>query len=135
MLAVSELATAIVAGVGVVAISVGATVYVAGEGDASQASLAGATGVSSGSYRFEMGDAYFPCRDHIREAVPYRVQNVNVDSHSSRYDDKNNDNVVYIDLELVGASGEMVSRSTQDAQIVCRVSAASNEITSFQLRR
>lgn len=132
MVPLSEVLTALAAGVSVIALSVGATLYVTKDSDSSaiDSEVPVAESVAT-TRRYGIGDAYFPCRDRIQVDVNQKVRNVNVDSHSSRYDDLRNDNVVFIDLQLLGES----TSDAEDAQIVCRVSASSNEITAFQLRR
>ena len=130
MPSVAEFATAVGAMVTVVGISVAATVYLA-EGDGTQLAATDSD-AATGSHRYVISDAYYLCRDHIDTAVPYDVRNIQVDSHSSRYDENRNDNVVFIDLELLQKANQGPARA---AQIVCRVSAASNEIRSFQVNR
>jgi hypothetical protein len=130
MPSVVEIATAAGAMATVVGISVAATVYFA-EGSDLEPSFDPAV---SGPHRYVISDAYYLCRDHIDSAVPYQVRNIHVDSHSSRYDENRNDNLVFIDLELVERVGETLG-SARNAQIVCRVSAASNEISSFQVNK
>lgn len=135
MIPVSEIITAIATGVSVVALSVGATLYVTSDSSENDATQAGNTLelAQASVRRYDIGDAYFPCRDHIQAEISQPVRNVNVDSHSSRYDELRNDNVVFIDLQLADASAP--TREAKDAQVVCRVSAANNEITAFQLRK
>ena len=136
MIPLSEIVTAAATCVSVVALSVGATLYVTGDSSNSQGERLVSVDEQSvvSRRRYDIGDAYFPCRDHIQSQIPQTVRNVNVDSHSSRYDDLRNDNVVFIDLELIeGEAGAM--RQVKGAQVVCRVSAANNEITAFQLRK
>ena len=110
----------------VVGVSVGATYYMA------EGSNAAVTEVEQniGPHRYVISDAYYQCRDHIDTAITQKVRNINVDSHSSRYDQNRNDNVVFIDLELLADVNV-----GEEAKIVCRVSAADNEIKSFQISR
>lgn len=130
MIPLSEILTAVAAGTSVVALAIGATLFITSD-SSSTSTVAYQEQAVEASHRFGIGDAYFPCRDRIRSDVELPVRNVNVDSHSSRYDTLRNDNVVYIDLQLPGNT----LADTEGAKIVCRVSAASNEITAFQLRR
>lgn len=122
----AEIATAVGAVMTVVGVSVGATYYIAEGGNASADDVQQV----AGPHRYVISDAYYQCRDHIDTAISQKVRNINVDSHSSRYDQDRNDNVVFIDLELLrdATSGE-------NAKVVCRVSAADNEIKSFQVNR
>jgi hypothetical protein len=130
MPSVAEIATAAGAMATVVGISVAATVYFA-EGSDIGASI---DPIANGPHRYVISDAYYLCRDHIDSSVPYKVRNIQVDSHSSRYDENRNDNLVFIDLELLEQAEEPIG-AARDAQIVCRVSAASNEIKSFQVNK
>jgi hypothetical protein len=128
----SDIVTAVIAGVSVVGLSIGTTLYITS--DDSKTSSASASAVIEQHdqiRRYGIGDAYFPCRDRIQDDIQTPVRNVNVDSHSSRYDDLRNDNVVFIDLQLV----DQGAKDAKDAKIVCRVSATNNEITAFQLRK
>jgi hypothetical protein len=87
------------------------------------------------NFRYELSDAYFTCRDQINKAIPYKVRNINIDSHSSRHEENNNSHLVYIDLEITDRTGSFYSKYTYDAKILCRVSAASNEVTEFKVSR
>lgn len=134
MLSVTEIATALAASGTVVATGVAATLYFTGEGGAGL--LSGAeVPLDPGRYAYEMSDAVFSCRDQVSKSIPYKVRNVNVDSHSSRYDDGQNSHVVFIDLEVVERPGSFYSKYSYGAKVMCNVSAASNEVTSFKLRR
>jgi len=129
---VAEIATAAGAVISVVGISVVATVYFAGEGGANNPPIN--LEEASASHRYVISDAYYLCRDHLDSAVNQQVRNIHVDSHSSRYDANRNHNVVFINLELVERIGETFG-AARDAQVVCRVSAADNEIKSFQVNK
>ena len=129
MLSVAEIATAAAAMATVVGVSVAATIYFAEDSDATSATLPIA---ESGPHRYVISDAYYLCRDHISTAVSSDVRNIHVDSHSSRYDEGRNDNLVFIDLEVMDRADPAAA---QAAKIVCRVSAADNEIKSFQVNK
>ena len=133
MLSVAEIVATAGAMITVVSVSVAATVYFS-DGTSSDRELTDAEREGMGPRRYVISDAYYLCRDHIDTAVPYGLRNINVDSHSSRYDEDRNDNLVFIDLQLLEGDGEF-NQPGQDAQIVCRVSAANNEIKSFQLTK
>ena len=134
MLSVTEAVTALAAAGTVVAAGVTATLYFAGAGG--QGLLNGADlPPDPGRYMYEISDAVFSCRDQVSKSIPYKVRNMNVDSHSSRYDDRQNSHVVFIDLEVVERPGSFYSKYSYSAKVMCNVSAASNEVTSFKLRR
>ena len=126
-----EIAAAAGAMASVVGISIAATTYFA---EGRSAEFSADPEIISGPHRYVISDAYYLCRDHIDSAVPGNVRNIQVDSHSSRYDENRNDNVIFINLELLERGGQSFD-SAQDAQIVCRVSAADNEIKSFQVNK
>ena len=134
MPSVAEIATAAGTIIGVVGISVAATMYVAGDGSGFGGNSSIEPVVENEAHRYVISDAYYLCRDHIDTAITQQVRNINVDSHSSRYDADRNDNVVFINLELIERVGEAFG-SAQDAQIVCRVSAADNAIKTFQVNK
>lgn len=132
MPSVAEIVTAAGAMVAVVGISVAATVYVAEDGDVTGESENVNSEVNA-PHRYVISDAYYLCRDHIDTTVSQQVRNINVDSHSSRYDEGRNDNLVFIDLELIERQGGS-SGLARAAKVVCRVSAANNEIKSFHVK-
>ncbi len=126
---VSEVLTVLSAGVSVVAVSVTSTLYL-GRADSGELELA----AESVRRAYDISDAYFPCRDQISRAIPYHVRNINIDSRSSHYDERDNNHVVFVGVEVMD-SGPSVYRQSYDAQIVCRVSAANNEISSFKVKK
>ena len=134
MPSVAEIATAITAMVTVVGVSVAATVYFS-DGSSSTTELTEAERAANGPHRYVISDAYYLCRDHIDTAVSQKVRNINVDSHSSHYDENRNDNIIFIDLQLLDEKGEGRQAAAEDATIECRVSAADNEIKAFQVRK
>lgn len=130
MLSSAEILTVAISGVMFTGASVVGTVYfAAGDGDLP------AYETSSGAVRYELGDAFFTCRDQIAKAIPYRVRNVSVDSRSSRYDEERNNNIVFIDAEVVERPGSFHSKSNYQAKITCSVAAASNEVVGFNVRK
>ena len=136
MVKASELITVLGVGTSVVALTIGATLYLSGEtGNSIQQLSSSDSPFGEGSHRFDIGDAFFPCRDHLSNAIPYKLRNINVDSHSSRYDEQDNSHVVFIDLEVMDRPGAFYSKYSHSAHVVCRVSAANNEITSFKVRK
>jgi len=134
MLSVTEAATALAAAGTIVATGVAATLYFSGEGGGGLLSGAGSS-PDPGRYAYEMSDAVFSCRDQVVKSIPYKVRNMNIDSHSSRYDEEQNSNVVFIDLEVIERPGSFYSKYSYSAKVMCSVSAASNEVTSFKVRR
>ena len=134
MMTRAELLTTLVSGVGVVSMTVMSTLYWAGECGRSSVNTE-VVGALSERQLYELSDAFFTCRDQIGQAVPYKVRNINVDSHSSRYQQKNNSHFVVMDLEVIEKPGSFYSKSNYDAKIYCQVSAASNEVTSFRMTR
>ncbi|GAA5316537.1 MAG: hypothetical protein AseanaTS_17410 [Candidatus Pelagadaptatus aseana] len=134
MMTRAELITTLISGVGVVSMTVMATLYWAGEAGRSTSNNI-VVGAISERQLYELSDAFFTCRDQIGQAVPYKVRNINVDSHSSRYQQDKNAHFVVIDLEVVEKPGSFYSKSNYDAKIYCQVSAASNEVTSFRMTR
>lgn len=134
MLAVKEVVAASVAGSGVVVLAVVSTLYMAGDGGGSLLSSPGDT-LNPERYAFEMSDAIFSCRDELAKSVPYKVRNIDIDSHSSRYEAGRNVNLVFLDLEVVERPGSFYTKYSYEAKVACSVSAASNEVISFKLRR
>jgi len=134
MLSVTEAVTALAAAGTVMAAGVAATLYFSGEGGSGLLSSANPP-PNPERYAFEMSAAVFSCRDQVAKSIPYKVRNMNVDSHSSRYDEEQNSNVVFIDLEVVERPGSFYSKYSYSAKVMCSVSAASNEVTSFKLKR
>ncbi len=134
MPSVAEIATAVTAMVTVVGVSVAATVYFSDGSDTSSIPTT-ADRDTSGQHRYVISDAYYLCRDHIATAVNNTVRNINVDSHSSRYDQASNDNLVFIDVQILEDEGAGQFGSAKNAKVECRVSASSNEIRSFQVRK
>lgn len=127
----AEITTAVVAMASVVGISVGATVYF-GEGESTSNEVPEITEI--GPHRYVISDAYYACRDELDERLSQEVRNIHVDSHSSRYDTSRNLNEVYIELDLIDRNGGG-AESTESAKILCTVSAASNEIRSFDISK
>lgn len=130
----AEIITSLVSGAGVVGVSVMATTFLAGGGGAGNlATVAEARGESR--HLYELSDAFFTCRDQAAKAVPYKVRNVNIDSHSSRYQADSNTNMVFMSLEVIEKPGSFYSKSNYEATILCQVSAANNEVTRFRITR
>lgn len=134
MIKVAEIITAVGAGTSVVAVSIAFTVYFSGNARNSTQQILNAESLyGEGSRSFDISDAFFPCRDHIASAIPYKARNINIDSRSSRYNEQDNSHLVFIDLEVMDRPGTFYSKYSYNAHVVCRVSAASNEITSFKV--
>ena len=129
----AEIITSLVSGAGVVGMSVMATTFWAT--GSSQSSVNQASSDSESRQLYELSDAFFTCRDQVAKAVPYKVRNVNIDSHSSRYQADKNTNMVFMDLEVVEKPRSFYSKSNYEAKILCQVSAANNEVTSFRITR
>lgn len=134
MLTKAEWLTAAVSAAGVVSMTVMATIFWSNGGTAPTMTVAGES-PQTGRQLFEMSDAYFTCRDQISRVVPYRVRNINIDSHSSRYQESENSNFVVIELEVADESGGAFAKTSYDARVLCQVSAANNEIRRFRLTR
>lgn len=131
MLTQAEWLTSIISASVVVTATVATTIYLS---DAT--SLNTAKSDSEGSnIRYELSDAFFTCRDQISKSIPYKVRNINIDSHSSRYEKQHNSHLVFIELEATERPGSFYSKYTYDAKILCRVSAANNEVTEFKVSR
>jgi hypothetical protein len=132
MLKTKEILTVFAAASTVIGASVATTLYVT---NSSTEEIDAKAGNGSGRIAYNLSDAFFPCRDHIQKAIPYKLRHVTVDSRSSRYDEKDNAHVVYVDLEVIEKPGSFYSKYSYSAQAVCTVSAASNEITAFTVRK
>lgn len=130
MLSSTEIFTVAISSVVVAGTSIVGTVYLAGDGSG-EVAYEGAAATA----RHDLGDAFFTCRDQIAKAIPYRVRNVSVDSRSSRYDEQRNNNVVFIDAEVVERPGSFHSKSNYQARITCSVAAANNEVVGFKVRK
>ncbi len=130
MLSSAEIITVAISSVVVTGASIVGTVYLAGD-----EVERGSHGSASQAVRYELSDAFFTCRDQIAKAIPYRVRNVSVDSRSSRYDEQQNNNIVFIDAEVVERPGSFHSKSNYQAKITCSVAAASNEVVGFNVRK
>lgn len=126
-----EIVAATGAATGVVTLSVVATLQLSGEGGAG--GEAADRVIDPSRYAYQMSDAIFSCRDEIGKSIPYKVRNINVDSHSSRYEELENTNLVFMELEVLEKPGSFYSKYSYDARIVCGVSAASNEVTRFKV--
>jgi hypothetical protein len=135
MLSLSEAVTALGASGAVVSATVVGTLYFSNEMPAIESPFSSDSKVNSRRVAFDISDSFFPCRDHISKALPYKVRNVNVDSLSSRYEEGDNTYLVFIDLEVMDRPGTFLSKHSYGAHIACRVSAANNEVTSFQVRK
>lgn len=130
MLSSTEIFTVAISSVVVAGSSIVGTVYLAGDSNGEAPTERVATAV-----RHDLGDAFFTCRDQIAKAIPYRVRNVSVDSRSSRYDEQGNNNIVFIDAEVVERPGSFHSKSNYQAKITCSVAAANNEVVGFKVRK
>lgn len=130
----AEVITSLVSGVGVVGVSVMATTFLAGGGGSGSDSRQTISDTST-RHLYELSDAFFTCRDQLTKMIPYKVRNVSVDSHSSRYQGDDNTNMVFMDLEVVEKPGSFYSKSNYDARVLCQVSAANNEVTNFKVTR
>lgn len=132
MLKTNEILTVFAAASTVIGASVATTVYLT---DSSTDQATPKTAIEGTRHAYNLSDAFFPCRDHIQKAIPYKVRHVSVDSRSSRYEEKDNTHVVYVDLEVIEKPGAFYSKYSYSAQAVCTVSAASNEITAFRVSK
>ncbi len=135
MLSLSEAVTALAAGTTVVSATVVGTLYLSDEMPAIESPFSSQHESSSRRIAYDISDSFFPCRDHIAKALPYKVRNVNVDSLSSRYEEDDNTYLVFIDLEVMDRPGTFLTKHSYGAHISCRVSAANNEVTSFHVRK
>ena len=133
MLTGKEIVAASGAAVGVVVLSVAATLQLSGGAGTGGQVLEGEA--DSNRYAYQMSDAIFSCRDQIGQSIPYKVRNINVDSHSSRYEVDENTHLVFMELEVLEKPGSFYSKYSYDAHIVCSVSAANNEVTNFKVIR
>ncbi len=131
MLSVTELATVAFSGIAVVGASVVGTVYMAADDGPTRA----AGVVKEGVARTDISDAFFVCSDQVAKAVPYRVRNLSVDDRSSRYDAAANNHVVFMDMEVIERPGSFHSKHNYPARVTCSVSAASNQVVGFKVRR
>ncbi len=137
MIRASELLTLLGAGVSVMGLALAATLYVGGPpfkvsvGQQEQKQQV----ISEKRRAFDLSDSFFSCREHIPNSIPFKVRNIDVDTRSSRYDEKHNAYVVFIDLEVREKSRDFYNKHSYQAKIICRVSAADNQILSFKVRR
>ncbi len=132
MLKTNEILTVFAAASTVIGASVATTLYLT---DSSTDKATPKTAIEGTRHAYNLSDAFFPCRDHIQKAIPYKVRHVSFDSRSSRYEEKDNTHVVYVDLEVIEKPGAFYSKYSYSAQAVCTVSAASNEITAFRVSK
>ncbi len=85
-----------------------------------------------GHMSFELADAFNVCRDRLPSAIPYQVRNIEIDHRSSHYEQDVNKHQVFMKLEVL----EKKSKGQgYNAQVSCQVSAASNKVTSFRIRK
>lgn len=131
MLSATELITVTLSGAAVVSASVIGTVYMAAENDSTRP--AGA--VQESGLHTDIGDAFFACTDQVAKVVPYRVRNLSVDDRSSRYDATANNHVVFLDMEVIERPGSFHNKHNYSAKVTCSVSAASNQVVGFKVRR
>ena len=135
MLSTSEILTTLGASTTVVAASVVGTLYFSNEMPSVGMTSPDSLGAEKNRVAYDISDSFFPCRDRIKKALPYKVRNVSVDSLSSRYETESNTYLVFIDLEVMDRPGTFLSQYSYAANISCRVSASNNEVTSFRVRK
>ena len=135
MLSLTESLTVLGASTTVVAVSVVGTLYFSNESANIDSLFSTKQEYSESRVAYDISDSFFPCRDHIAKALPYKVRNVSVDSLSSRYEAADNTYLVFIDLEVMDRPGTFLSKYSYGAHIACRVSASDNEVTSFTVRK
>lgn len=135
MLSIAETLTVLGASTTVVAVSVVGTLYFTNDIPAVDPLSVDRNAPGNSRIAYDISDSFFPCRDHISKALPYKVRNVNVDSQSSRYDADDNSYLVFIDLEVMDRPGTFLTKYSYSAHISCRVSASNNEVTSFKVRK
>ena len=128
----AEIVTVAVSCCAVVGATVAGTLYATGQ--------LGSNTVSEpdwvkGKVAYELGDAFFTCRDHVPEVIPHKVRNLVVDTHSSRFNEKTKSNIVFMDADIIERPGSFNSRSNYRAKITCDVSVVNNEIKAFNVRR
>jgi|GEM_PF-1237689 len=135
MLSLTESLTVLGASSTVVAVSVVGTLYFSNESTSIDSLLGVKSEYNEFRVAYDISDSFFPCRDHIAKALPYKVRNVSVDSLSSRYEASDNTYLVFIDLEVMDRPGTFLTKYSYGAHIACRVSASNNKVTSFSVRR
>ena len=130
MLKTNEILTILAATTTVIGVSVSSTLYLVD-------STTDKVNASDGGTRhaYDLGDAFFPCQDHVRNHVLHQVRNMVVDSRSSHYEEKDNAYVVYVDMEVTEKFDGQGGGDNYHAKAVCRVSAANNKVTGFAVRK